>query len=70
MIKERQVNIIHMTLLEVSGSGQDVSVCILVEHPSDSTTIKDVFCNFDLTYLHVVFIQPPPTPDIPCDDNR
>jgi hypothetical protein len=32
MIKEKQGNINHATLSEVSGSRQDVSVCALVEH--------------------------------------
>jgi len=65
MIKERQGNIIHMTLLEVSGSRPDVKCVCSGGTSSDLTTIKKaVFCYFNLTYLPCC-LHPP---NIPCDE--
>ena len=69
MIKERQENVIHANISEVSRQRigcQCVCVCVCSGGTSsDFTTIKvAVFCNFDLTYFPCC-LHPP---DIPFDE--
>jgi hypothetical protein len=59
VIKERQNNIIHGTLLEVSK--QQAGCVCSGGSSSYSTTIKEaVFCNFDLTYFTCCLHPPSP----------
>jgi len=52
VIKERQENVIHVTLSEVSRQRAGCKCVCSGGTSSDSTTIKEaVFCNFDLAYL-------------------
>jgi hypothetical protein len=73
VIEERQDNLIHATLLEISRQRAGCKCVCSGGTSSDSTTKKEaVFCKFDLTYLFYCLQGGAPSLslDIRCDEGR